>query len=136
MLSKQSEKDLMRLVKYMESLPPEAKEHFDMDSWFGHRRGNHDYNLAYGDPVTKRTLRYCGTSACALGYAATIPAFRRRGLTMQVGGEPRYGNDFSFDAAVSFFNISHWQSELLFSGVNTVRTPKQWAKRARRLIAK
>lgn len=79
----------------------------------------------------------CGTSACAMGYAALHPWFIKRGLyavgeNVKVKGRTVCS---SFDAAEYFFSISSHQSSELFGGHNGNETPKQVAKRIRKFVA-
>lgn len=60
---------LLKLADFLEKLPPKR---FAYDMWVGsHWRGN--TNLS------------CGTTACALGWATTMPIFRRLGLRLTLG---------------------------------------------------
>lgn len=63
----------------------------------------------------------CGTSACAVGYCASLPWARALGLHLQDNWmhrpgffAPRYGEDVAFDAVASFFQISLDEAFLLF----------------------
>ncbi|SRR5260221_4144024 len=110
MLSKLAVRRLTKLADYMDGLPKEANEHFDMGS---------------AGPLKlsgKGDLLKCGTTACAMGWAATITSFRRAGWDSGWGREER------------FFDVSSEGARYLFYSV--VRTPKQWAKRCRRFLSK
>lgn len=48
--------------------------------------------LKEGGSVTANALNVCGTTACLLGHAATMPEFRKRGLKLVV-----YDVDTSYD---------------------------------------
>lgn len=137
MLSKQAERRLTKLVNFMASLPRSANQHFDMSSWFVVMEHEPDeHGLHTGRAVTSRDLSLCGTSACALGWAATMPSFKRAGLSMDsVMATPNFkGRHYGLEAAKAFFDIDLLQAHNLFAGVNKDRTPKQWARRARKLI--
>ncbi len=76
-----------------------------------------------------------GISACAMGWAVTMPAFKARGLSVAVFGgsfQPQlrlqgYSNDTSlFDMACILFGITRADSERLF-GSNR-RTAKEQAE--------
>lgn len=58
---------LLKLAKFLARLPPER---FDYSRWVG------------ADWKGKQDLS-CGTSGCALGWASTMPAFRRLGLHLR-----------------------------------------------------
>lgn len=61
-----NKKRLLKLAGFLEALPPKR---FDYNAWVG------------DDWAGKQDLS-CGTTACALGWAATIPAFRKLGLQL------------------------------------------------------
>jgi hypothetical protein len=139
-----------RLVTLAKYLAPIKEEKFDIDSW-----GDHD------GPVDKNDLKVmgikklsedegkavcvtadqldnaCGTTACALGHAATIPEFRRKGLRLEFIFEAndyynegltvgvvdsgvilRKGDEtfHDFEAGEIFFGLSSEEAEELFSG--------------------
>lgn len=135
MLSQKAERRLTKLIEYMESLPREARAHFDMGYWFRHHGDNHYHDLYGKSELTRRDLNLCGTSACALGWAATIPSFRRDGLRLTPTGV-YFGNEWceGAEAAVVFFDITDDMAYDLFGGANRDKTPKQWAKRARKVL--
>lgn len=125
-------KRLEKLISFMSKLPKSANKHFDMLTWFEHT-GDHVHPI--GRKVTREALRHCGTSACALGWAATIPSFQKAGFTMST----RSSGTFPLSKAQRFFDLSLNQAEKLFIPVpmlpmEHVSTPKQWAKTARRLV--
>lgn len=127
-LSRKGKMRLNTLIAFMEKLPKSANKHFYMGFWFNHG-GDHDHK--FGNVVTKESLRHCGTTACALGWAATIPSFRKAGLYVEtvVRGEK------PFDRAKDFFDINYAQTAELFSPLHEApKTPKQWAKQARALV--
>lgn len=55
---------LLRLAKLLDTVP---RERFSMSGWSN-------------GPITKK--RPCGTTACAAGWATTIPEFRMEGLRL------------------------------------------------------
>lgn len=58
---------LLSLAKFLEKLP---RERFDYESWVGDDwKGKEDLS--------------CGTTACALGWATTIPSLRKAGLRLK-----------------------------------------------------
>jgi hypothetical protein len=59
--------DRNHLYRLANELPALAQEHFDMQSWFLVE----GYNLWPSD-IGPGALHTCGTSCCALGYAAVI----------------------------------------------------------------
>jgi hypothetical protein len=123
-------KRLLKLIAYMDALPKSAEPHFNMRSCWARHQGPHPMT----GPLTKKSIMDCGTTACALGWAATIPEFRRAGLRMEwyeVYGS--YEARFDSDKAAQFFGLDGNQFWSLFNDNNmrTDTTPKNWAKRAR-----
>lgn len=115
-------KRLEKLIEYMEGLPKEANRHFSMDTFLEHH-GDHKHKA----PRSKRDLLHsCGTTACAMGWAATMPYFQKLGLSFRKNG--RIGGIDVIARLMSY----EWQE--LFGGYNRDRTPKQWAKRARKCL--
>lgn len=65
----------------------------------------------------------CGTVACAMGHATTIPEFALLGLTVEkrkdfFGKQIVYNNNVGFMAVALFFGIHVLEAEGLFSNVN------------------
>lgn len=140
MLSKVTKRRLTKLIEFMETLPKEAEQHFDMGDWVRHRGAGHDHGLQEGVEVKKCHLEACGTTACALGWAATMPYFRRAGLKLLY--HP-YFSDIEFKGVgvfaddtrrAGFLDLDREQSRALFSARVPVKTPKEWANRARGLV--
>lgn len=77
-------KRLHTLVLYLKSQV--AAENFDLAYWANiHKKAVKRLNLQenYGkEPVRAIEVHECGTTACALGHAATIPEFKRKGLSI------------------------------------------------------
>lgn len=63
-----SDRRLLKLADFLERLPPER---FNYDRWV-------DIDTWKGAPDLS-----CGTTACAFGWATTMPAFRRLGLRLR-----------------------------------------------------
>ncbi len=113
-----SAKRLLTLADHLDTVP---KREFDMAYW------------------------KCGTTACAIGHACSIPSFRRAGLKL-VGAQiyddgapyiqhyPEFDDEVGFDAAANFFDIDDREAESLF-GYREPETPKRVAKRIRKFIA-
>jgi len=87
-------KRLLRLADLLDTVPP---EHFDLGVW-----------LAGDGPP-------CKTAACAVGWATTIPAFRRAGLTTDSSGWPIYSEWGGFNAAEQFFGLTEDDALHLFA---------------------
>jgi hypothetical protein len=130
-LSKIAKTRLNTLIRFMASLPKSAEKNFNMGSWYIHRprRGHkHVHALGKDGTILLKTLRGCGTTACAAGWAAAIPEFRKAGFTYT----PREG--FSMDRC-EFFGITLKQEDELFYAFN-VYTPREWASMAREKLKK
>jgi hypothetical protein len=102
-LSEQSAKDLLTLADFLEELPADR---FNYRVWVG------------GEWKGKADLS-CGTTACALGWATTIPEFADRGLLLVRvigvrGGVPRYRGVLGLEAASEFFGIPQVDAGFLF----------------------
>jgi hypothetical protein len=105
-----SAKRLLLLADFLEELPPGR---FDYAQWAGMDwQGKEDLS--------------CGTSACALGWATTMPVFRRLGLRLVknayglgavcMAGQDTVtaGIDTSFNAAAEVFKLDDEEAEFLF----------------------
>lgn len=127
-------KRLRRLVNFMCRLPKEANRHFDMGVWGAG---------VDGVLTTEQLQGPCGTKACALGWAGSMPEFQKEGLQTiaanhRIGGvyySIKGGGRFSsVEAAMAFFDINAVQAHALFGGTDEITTPKQWAKHARKVM--
>lgn len=57
----------------------------------------------------------CKTTACAVGWATTLPSFRKAGLSMDFEDYmPQYKTHFGFSAVAAFFEISYAEATFLF----------------------
>lgn len=127
---------LLRLAAFLRTLP---RERFDYNHWVG------------SDWAGAQDLS-CGTQACALGWAATIPALRRAGLTLMRGvwsdipfvGLKGYHTDDtanmymdSIESARVVFAIDDYQARFIFTPSDTEdnATPKQVAKKIEKFVA-
>jgi len=142
-LSKLAVRRLTKLADYMDALPPEARRHFDMTHWLGHGRKHtlEQHGFKSGQPIrSAESLLSCGTSACAAGWASTIPSFRRLGFRIEVdlddpfGGKPVYCGLEENQALSRFFDIQRESVNELFGYDVKAHTPKQWAKHCRRFL--
>ncbi len=131
-ISKLAKRRILKLCDYMESLPPESAKHFSMKTFVSHN-GDHDHEL--GNVLKLKDLHTCGTSACALGYAVTSPYFRRAGLFFSADLLHIEGSHEVFDTdSIETGDFKGWDQ--LFESWNKDKTPKSWARRVRRLVAK
>ena len=138
MLSKLAIQRLEKLANYMEKLPKSAAKHFNMGTEFYHSGDeHHDFPFR----LTTHSLTLCGTAACAMGHAATVPYFQKLGLSMDRHGhiqlvtKERHRVGY-LDAAAAVFDIEIDQAWELFNSSleRTISTPKAWAKHCREFI--
>lgn len=112
---------LLVLARFLRRLP---RRRFDYGTWTG------------DDWKGSQTLR-CGTTACALGWAATMPIFRRAGLHINNWGDPQLGHGNPFrhatgtSAAEKLFHLHDFEADHLFlPGEGELKaTPKQVAQK-------
>lgn len=79
--------------------------HFDLSSWICRS------SITQEDLIQHK----CGTSACAVGWACTIPEFMEQGLSMHQSGLPMFKGMSSWDAAEGFFGLIYDEAIALFS---------------------
>lgn len=122
-MNKTGKKRLLQLADFLETLGPER---FDLQWW------------AYNGFSPNK----CGTTACAVGWATTIPAFKKAGLKLyrdyDDGLYPIYKTYDSWDAVKVFFKLSMKDAEWLFNSgyypVEQNNNPKYVAKRIREFV--
>lgn len=128
---------LLKLARFLRTVP---KEKFDIDSWynhpFQHRKPNGpDYN--YEKISAKKFLSHCGTTACAMGWAAVcMPTIFRKDerdevICLESGAYQ------GMQAAQDGFGITYRESMHLFSesGYYSVNpTPKVVARRIEQFV--
>lgn len=112
---------LLKLADLLETVDPSR---FDMDRWHSGSRFNEN-KLKFG----------CGTTACAGGWACTIPSFKRAGLYIS-GRRPNYKGGLGFEALEDFFGITSRQSRAIFldSGYPYHVHPIDVARKIKRLV--
>jgi len=119
-------KRLMKLADFLDTVP---RKHFDMNIYVeGIRTGDGEYKI---DGLINHE---CGTSACALGWACTMPEFRKAGLRLS-GSMPIYKNWDEQSAAKRFFGITEKEAETLFYS-HWDAGPKAAATRCRKVAAR
>lgn len=116
--------DLLHLALHLEAHVLAAN--FNLGHWSRFPRGS---SVGHEDIITAQDVNMCGTTACALGHAATIPQFVKRGLALAVNTSPRqtvavmgyveYSNRYNsvyygFNAAQQFFSLTMEESQYLF----------------------
>lgn len=127
-------KRVTTLVKFMRALPRSANKHFDMRKWIAHDAGGHSHD--FQTFIRPKDLASCGTTACALGWAAAVPAFRRAGLRVEaVPMDLHCNTEISNSArARAFFDLTTLEFRIIFGGYNDDATPKKWAARVERFV--
>lgn len=89
---------LLALARFLEKLPINR---FSYNRWVGNDwRGKPDLS--------------CGTTACAMGWATTMPRFRRLGLVMNSLGVPVLRDHWGLEAAEKLFALTPKQAEFMF----------------------
>lgn len=112
---------LLKLADFLDELPKSKK--FEMRWW--------------ADDITDDGRPACGTSACAAGWAACIPSFRRAGYKLSrewIGPTPSFQGRIGDGAIEKFFDIGVGAVRTLF-GSHNPNSPKAAARRIRKLVA-
>lgn len=126
-----------RLQKLADKLKTVPRDKFDIEVWMD---GLTHYDNLWCAKPNGKVLGDCGTTGCAMGWACTIPSFKRAGLKYNVvKGCLTYKGNTYLDAAVAFFKIDRETATSLFldSGYNKHNpTPKQVAKKIEKGIKK
>lgn len=96
---------LLKLADFLDTVPPAR---FRFDVWAHNKKGE---EIKIGE---------CGTTACAVGWATTIPEFAAAGLHLRIGGDfgptatPEFDGSESIEAVMRFFDLSMHDAERLF----------------------
>jgi len=102
---------LLKLAKFLRTVP---EIFFDLDSF----AGNESFPYQEGKDIVD-----CGTTACALGWATTIPEFAAAGLRLEsmdhISYEARllYNGKRNFYAGALFMDISIDECHYLFDPI-------------------
>jgi hypothetical protein len=137
-LSKTAKRRLNKLITFMASLPKSANKHFSMEQWAEHPGGFEEHGFGSGAILPKEAPMLCGTTACALGWACSVPSFYKAGFRLKTSNGmrhayPTFGAAHTDEAAKRFFDIDGWMVSALFHA-DDIRTPKQWARHASALL--
>lgn len=73
------------------------------------------WTFGAGAPSAEQMQRSCGSTACALGWAALWPPFQKLGLYATRTADVRFGEAAYLNAAEDFFAISFVESRVLFN---------------------
>lgn len=112
---------LLKLAAFLRNLP----------------RNRFDYTQFVGDDWEGAPDLSCGTTACAMGWATTMPEFRRLGLRLAAGGYPHIqGRGSGIAAAETLFALGFGDAMYLFvPGLGEhPATPKQVAAKIERFV--
>jgi hypothetical protein len=114
---------LLKLATFLDTVPAEK---FDLKDWRRSGGEVEEGNLS-SDVTDEQLLGDCGTTACAFGWACTMPEFQALGLHYDGGtpclvyntgqrgslGHPRY---YAWDAIAELFDLGSVGRSFLFSG--------------------
>jgi hypothetical protein len=107
---------LRTLSVFLRTIPANL---FDLKDWFRDDHGAKQAPMTRGG-ITSPKLQpraECGYTGCAVGWAASIPSFRRAGFylaRMDVNLVPTYEGGVGRSAVKSFFGLDGDQVDLLF----------------------
>lgn len=127
---------LTKLADFLAGLPDKR---FDLNKWgYTPNIDSEEFHPEEGPVDFNEVTHKCGTTACAMGWAASMPEFRKEGLRLEVRSSTSWldgedigawsinyykrdrvngGRDLNsegFEAAARFMHITHSQSEYLF----------------------
>lgn len=94
---------------------------------------------SFCDFRNNKTIKECGSTACALGWATQIPAFRATGFKQVSAHDfmPKFVSQYGFNAARVFFQLSPEDVIYLFSAITPhLKTAKQVARAIEQLVAR
>lgn len=134
-----NKKRLLKLADFLDALP---RKNWNFGWWMNSNETKK--NPKVGD---------CGTVGCALGWATTIPSFKRAGLKLIPGVNfnrlqplfPAYSGLIAVEAASAFFDIPQSDARDIFIEgeqpdrglgpfVDNISTPKKFAKMLRKYV--
>lgn len=118
--------DLLHTVEFIQER--EGKRIFSLDEWiqdpFAIDTRPRDTNVQDEAQVVIRApegqrvealTHTCGTTACAVGFAALDPWFNKRGFKMDIEGSPVFKFHIGWEAVHTFFGIKPSEAHHLFS---------------------
>ena len=144
---KERKRRLLAAAVYLESIPKDCWDHFDMNEWYQTTKASEGERE--GAPDEAAALLVCGTTACAGGWLCMVPEFRLLGLRLRrrrgyvcpdYSGRPFVAGN-GFEVLQQFFALSKKQSTSVFHGSGyrlphqRPVTPLDVAKRLRELAA-
>ena len=130
-------KRLLLLADFLDNLPEEKAEHFHMSCWYWNHAANQGNRPKH--IVRPKDLKHCGTSACALGWATLMPAFKNLGVRLRADGSFKVGRNkgWGHEASKRLFGLSYDDHLHLFEHwTGSASTDsKAWAARCREFVA-
>lgn len=122
-MTKMRKDRLKILADFLKTVP---EERFVMNEWVKHDTGKmvtvggvqfalvtvSDNLLRNG--IIATPLELCGTTGCAAGWAASIPAFRRDGFHIDQDFVPKYKDKTQLQACMDFFGLRIDQADYIF----------------------
>lgn len=152
---------LLVLANFLSELKETKTEHFNMGGWgvkelaeVEQKDQKINLNACHGVFKVEKEFE-CHTTACALGWAAQMPYFNKKGLTVGWGrgafkdGVPvepdteysarislkGHGEIGEINIAEQFFGLTYDEAMFVFGDQGPHETPKQAAKVIRALVA-
>lgn len=134
------QKRLLKLAKKLDTIP-------DVEFNFAHWVSQDHYS--FSDFLVSQQERVlvnnrvvlsprCGFAGCAIGWAGSMPEFRRDGLFLDDKGLPGYTVYWGLEAISMFFDLDSRDTKYLFmpvgSGLGDGATPKQVAEHIRGFV--
>lgn len=115
-----------RLLILADKLEEVSERSFNLAKWINYRR---TYRVAVAPLLSNSVLKAdlkpeefeeCGTSACAVGWAGTIPQFQKLGFTMDIreafcDPAPSFQGHRGWYATHAFFDLNWDSAHSLFS---------------------
>ena len=108
-------------------------EHFNLRDWRSRSAWNKDEDDSSVDD--EELLEYCGTTACAVGWACAIPTFKEAGLAFE-GGNVWFEGKYSWNAVQEFFGLYRIEALHLFSAFEYIDQSKAPEDVANRIYAR
>jgi hypothetical protein len=127
---------LLKLADFLDTIPKQ-KQVFDLNDWASKTE-------AVKSISSVEKMKECGATACAFGWACSIPSFRKAGLKLVKDDYnqiyPIYKEREGFGAAQEFFGITYNEADTLFYPYTYEKqdrkSPKAVVKRIRQLVKK
>lgn len=128
---------LLKLADFLDTVP---RKKFDLYNWITKKSNN--------TATTIDHIKECGFAGCAVGWAMTLPSFKKAGLKTikdnnlfyndEYFSVPYYKGHENWYAVSKFFGISTYDAGDLFriESYSSNATPKMVARRIRKFVKK